>query len=177
MSIQNSTFTGPTYTKIIDGKDYKDGDVYSRAFQIGQAIAAYAYYGAANNNIVLAIESAPFGQQDSSSMESMARCRQAIHDAFKIQFNLALKKTYDIAPSTAKKVLTGHGHATKQQMIHAAKVLYPQTMEGHEIYRLFKSGPRKGQKTLDEESIAMADSLAIAKAGMMKWEGEKHAKK
>lgn len=156
----------PLGHRFMNGARYKDWDNYSRAFVIGLEMAEFVKKNF-GTKVVLAIEGPSYGsKQQSSSMEQMAYCRQALHDAFKITCQLVA--CYTIAPTTAKKALTGDGRADKEKVMYYAKVLAPKMMQGKEPLRTVHKRDGGEEQQINMETSAIADSYAIAVAGRKK---------
>jgi Holliday junction resolvasome RuvABC endonuclease subunit len=139
-----------------DTKNLKSHDDYLRAFEIGVMMAEFVRKKFPGAEIVLGIEGASFGSH-SSSVEQLANCRQAIFDTFKTICHLI--DWYRVAPTTAKKFMTGDGRADKSVMVLFAKERAPKAIS---------------DKLADRIQIAMADALAIALVTKEKWNGQTH---
>ena len=159
----------PLAVKFIDGKEYKTWDDYSRAFQLGKMMADFVNENWPTADVVLAIEGPSYGsKKNSSSMEQMALCRQAIYDAFEVKTNLV--DWHQVAPPTVKKVLTGNGRADKETVITFARVVAPKIMADKETFREKKKRNGTVELEINKRTEAIADSIAIAMTGKRKWE-------
>jgi len=158
----------PISVHFINGTKYKAYDNYSRAFNIAKEMTIWLDRVVGNVQVVLGIEGPSYGSQ-SSSMEQLALCRQAIYDAFEVFTDL--QDWHQIAPATAKKAITGNGRAQKEDVITFARVHAPKAMAGLPTFRQVKRRTGKVEEELDTQTAAIADSLAIAIAVKRKWEG------
>lgn len=152
----------PIATKVIHGNQYKSWFDYTRAFHLGKQMANFVdTIINKQDKIILCIEGHTPGKfQSSRSVEQLGNCRQAVYDSMEDLLRLRLIETKIIYPTTAKKILTGNGRASKEDMINYAIKLCPKTMSKYP--KLKKSGK------LNEEASAIADSIAITLAGMRK---------
>jgi Holliday junction resolvasome RuvABC endonuclease subunit len=161
--------TEPTIYKP-DVKLYKAYDDYSRSFCIGKKMAEFVQREWPRRQIVLGIEGPSYGsKQRSSSMEQMALCRQGIFDAFVVTCD-DLVDWHQIAPTTAKKAITGNGRADKETVVAFARVLAPNVMKNHETFREVHKRNGTVEQQLEKTTSAMADALSIAVAAKEKWE-------
>lgn len=114
----------------------------ARVFQVNKVLVEYIYE--VEGYKILAVEGTPYKMR-SSSMDQMARCRQAIYDL--AAFFLEDFEFMEMSPTKIKKLATGKGNASKEQV---AEVTHGTFGGDIEEYRL--------------GSYAVSDAAAVAMA-------------
>lgn len=151
------------------------GTDYERSFKISEMIIEeLKKVGLDKNPLCLIIEGSSF-TRGSSSLEQLAKCRQAAYDAFRSNPKLNLLYFIEVFPTEAKKTTTGNHLADKIEVFNWAKKMYPSVFSSIKSHfntvekTNTKRRKKKGDKKLTKKSENLADSLAICFSGLKRF--------